>query len=450
MARVLYVVPEGPNLGGIITSSENLLRGFIEAGHEPTFVFLRQRFTEDLRMDRVPTPAWRDANNWRPSEMPGFWYHPVYSWFGPQLTYKSTEIFQKIATKHDVVVWSSLFGINSKEFTKGYSGWVSMFRDHGKPNVVMIRDDHLQTRQAWAMALQPWVTAWAAVQRNSYDSCAGLGRRAIISSGHAPPADNPPASRPFSLFSCQTFKMWKHTHKFAAMAPYLIEQGASMTIAGDGLEYNYMTSKTKGHKRPSYYCTEDTDPDAPADRLGGRFWENALSAGMNYLGPIPEEVRDEQLLKSEFLVDLSFRNDGTQTGQTNRIVIEAMRHGCIPLAVPQFIAGTGGQNDYFAPGKNYLPIHPYWSPKKLADQIAIYHSMSGVAKQKIRDNNLDLARRFSRATAAQQLIDLAAGAAGDYYEDAPVDSRLVSRGLVEFEAIFGKIEDKTDAETAAR
>lgn len=445
--KILYVIPNGEDLGGIINSSEHLMQGFREAGHEATFCLLTAPQSE-VKTYRAagdtsdyPRAKWQDSKTWVRSPHTGQWVHPVHGWKGPWISMVAgIDKFLRLASQHDVIVWGALFGLRNKH-TEGNSRWIRFFSDTAKPTVVMVRDDHLQTRYPWIVALAPWITAWVGVQRVSYDICAGIGRRAIVYSGHdVSPVDiDETQRRPARLFSCQTFKRWKRADRLIAAAPHLTKLGVQIDLAGDGIELRYMRSKEK--VRLAYVCSLKNDPDAWPALIGKPIWDNAVaSQGFYYEGAVSESKRNEALLEASFFVDLSERPHST--GQINRSVVEAIRHGVIPMATPQFISGNPeGQGELFVANEHYVPVRTDYTPAQLAHFIKSVTGMPEKERQRMRDAGQQLIRRFDRHIAAEQLVRLASGESigWDYSED-PVDERLMARGRAMFREMFGEIK----------
>jgi glycosyltransferase involved in cell wall biosynthesis len=434
--KILYVVPEGEDLGGIITATEHFMQGFRDLEHEVTCVLVRGNALHggNSAVGRRQE-AWKDAPNWRPSNMPGYWVHPVLGWRGPYLSMRADVArFVALARRHDAVVWAAMYGLRAR-YTEGTNNWTRMFTDHGRPNVAQIRDDHLVDRYPWVAALAPWITAWAGVHRISFDTCRGLGRRAIVHSAQdVSPVSMGEADRARSIFSCQTAKSWKKVDALVRAVPHLAAHRIKTVLAGDGIELRYMRSKEKC--KPRYVCTPETDPNALVGTLGKRIWENAQDRGdwFQWTGCLPEGMRNVQMLSAQFFIDLS-RRAGC-TGAVNRTFIEAVRHGAVPLGDPSFVG-----YEIFQPFKDYLPVSSTWRPKELADRINDYFDLSEEKLESLRHSARSKIVRFDRTVAAAQIVDLIEGksAGWDYADD--VDEAVLDRGRAEFEKIFGHCPD---------
>lgn len=412
--RILYVVPEGADMGGIITSTEQILQGFREVGHQADFALLRAVRTAT----REYAPPKRYVREFTKGKGSGQPVHPVLGWRGRYYALGQPEEFVRTANTYDVIVWGALYGLRNKITEGGDGSWLSVFSKVKKPHIAMVRDDHLPDRYPWAAILEKYIAGWACVQQASYDSCVGLVRpRLITTSGHDVRNTNTGKSvRERTVFSVQTFKSWKRVDKLVAAVPHL--RTLRVVLAGDGIERRYMTSTDKC--KPRYYCTKKTDPDALQRYVGKRIWDNAIQSGMTYLGPVSEEERDIQMQRAVLFVDMSNRNG---TGQINRTLVEAMRNGCVPVVSPLFVG------KHFAAGKDYLPIDPTLTPKEIARTLEQYATQNHRA---MVNRNFRGLKNFDRKKAAADILSLV---------NCPPYKRVVKtdlhrKGLKMFEQIF--------------
>lgn len=415
MAKVLYVVPPGNDLGGIITSSENLMAGFREAGHKAEFALLRSGSA------REGAPRGALADQYIFSENTGMWVHPTAGWRGKSYSTDRPREFLDYANTFDVVVFGAMYGLNNGH-TQGSSAWAACITDIEPPVVFMVRDDHLEERTPWVMAFAPYVAGWAGVQECSFDSCSALGSpSALIYSGHGEAhPDALKVRRNAQALALATWKPWKQGRRLLMAAPHM---NNLLVVGGDGIEFRYMRSPDKARPRDFY-------PD------GRRIWDVAKAGHMRYLGPIREEERDALLLKSVAMVDLSYREN---SGQINRVVIEAMRHGCIPVCDPRFISGdSGGNGRLFKAGVDYVAVDSRAEPKALAQSIDRAIGGYGYSVKKMREHNLSRVDEFSRKAAADSLVKLAKGKrAGVLYAKASFDEQKLAQGRKAFAGIFG-------------
>lgn len=430
--KVLYIVPIGDDLGGILTSTENLLAGFREAGHEVTFARLKPTSAYPR-----PTPVPQQDGAYYIGEGSGLPLHPKAGWKGRHYSIGNDQSIAELVAlgnTHDIIVWAAMFGLRN-EHTEGNTRWLRLFSDIKKPHVCMIRDDHLPDRYPWVAELEQWVVGWACVQRSSFDSCAGLRKpRAIIYSGHDVRMGSvlPMELRTNELFMMHTFKSWKRADRLVAAVPHL--NVGKVVLAGSGIEYHYMTSETKC--KPRYYCTKENDPHATPLMLGRTIWDNAAHYGMLYLGHRTATQRDELLKQCLYFVDLSMRPHST--GQINRTVVEAIKQGCVPICVPEFISGGKEDGELFKAHTHYLPVSADCYPNELATVLDAYvqHVTPGKYAE-MQEAGQALIQKFDRKVAARQLVELALGArTGDDYAEGEADTDLLIAGAEMFNQLF--------------
>lgn len=413
--RVLYVVPPGNDLGGIITSSEHLMIGLREAGYEAEFALLRS--------GRVASsvPRGRHANDFVVGEGSGLMMHPLNGWRGPAFTTDVPEDFLAYANTFDVVIFGCMYGLNNDK-TQGLRDWTLCVTGIKPPVVFMVRDDHLEVRTPWVMAFAPYVAAWAGVQECSFDSCLGLGAPVgLVYSGHALATPGALESkRQNAALALATWKPWKQGRKLLMTAPHM---KTKLFMAGDGIDLRYMRSPDKARDRDFY-------PD------GRRIWDVAMKT-VDYLGPIGEAERDRLMTKVKLMIDFSYREN---SGQINRVVVEAMRHGAVPVCDPMFISGNvEGVGRVFEAGRDYLPIRTRLLDEKLLAQNIDQYAGNAKHLAEIRAHNLSRVPEFSRATAAANLVKLAQGKrAGLLYDNGKrADREKLARGEAAFANLFG-------------
>jgi hypothetical protein len=374
--------------------------------------------------------------------------HPILGWCG---SYYSTldpasiiRFVENVVENYDVVIWGAIYGLKSKG-TEGRTDWVRMFSEtakHGVRHVAMLRDDHFWKRQGWAAALEPWIAGWACVQQGTYDTADGLSKpRAIIYSPHK--INEEPFhsydKRTSSVFSVQTAKPWKRVDRLVAAVPHMRVSSlpAQIILAGDGIDLRYMRSPTK--PKPRHVCTEKVDPDATNWMANQSIWDNAnRCAAFDYLGPISEEQRDLIMSNVKGVIDLSEREN---TGQVNRVFVEAANRGAIVLGIPQFYSGLNGEGWLFRPGEHYIPLPADCKPKELAGHIEKFlYAMNPEEAALLQLRAWTRIKNFDRKIAATQLLELARGeVTGWSYSPASPQSPLAKAGVVEFNATFGNL-----------
>jgi glycosyltransferase involved in cell wall biosynthesis len=195
--------------------------------------------------------------------------------------------------------------------------------------------------------------------------------------------------------SLQTFKGWKHVPDLVAAVPHMGEY--KKRLAGKGIDYYYLTSKTKC-KWPG-------------------IWDNAILSGMRYYGYLTNEEREKYLSLSRCLIDPSWSKKYAKIGDHfNRVVIDGIIGGCVPIARNLGVAtNEEGVGELFIPGKNYIMIPWNATPKEFAGIVDHAVNMSNGARVAMLNNASDLLPHFDYRVTAQTFIDLSFGKAAGFY-----------------------------------
>jgi glycosyltransferase involved in cell wall biosynthesis len=168
--------------------------------------------------------------------------------------------------------------------------------------------------------------------------------------------------------------------------------------------------------KPHYYATKEVDPDVTEDRINRKIWDNAVANGMDYLGFITGEERDDILSKSKFLIDSSWSVGYGE--HFNRTLFEAMMLGVIPIAVNYGVSDNEeGNGTLLHAGVNYLMLRKDMTPKEYGD--AVNDWMFNLTEDEARviiNNNLELLKKLDRKLIAKQFISLALGEDAGFYE----------------------------------
>ena len=383
--KILYAIPDGIDLGGIITATEAHIAGLQEIGHEVTFVRLRDTVSRGVqgRSDK----AGYNTDQWAPSAYKGLEVHPLLGWTGPYFSMNDGSDVSEVRnmiSRHDLVIWGFLFGFKNKNTEKN-PRWHRLFEsDYGPPMITILHDDHLWDRQAWIANLDGHaIKGWACVHHCSFYLSEGLSApRALIFNGHDVSELRARKFRPWSkragLFSVQNAKPWKKVDKYVSMSRFLpdLSKGdlcGAAWLAGDGIEIRYMRSKDKCK---SQYMEN-----------GKPIWQLAQDTKkFGWLGPVGEERRNMILASSGFLCDFSTRKN---KGMFNRVFVEAALHGCVTIANPRFMSGADGEAmDLLRPGEHYLPVDTEKSPREIAEQISDHYGSMTEKKYKELQENL--------------------------------------------------------------
>ena len=438
------------NFGGIINHAEHLLAGLKELGHEVTFAYLKPN--KQVKSVEIPTTL---KEGYEIGVGSGYPVHQGDGWIAPYYSYKvkeSIEQFIRDANTHDIVIWESIFGFKNKD-TEQDLNWLPMIEKITAKQIPIIHDANLKKLYPWIVLFEKHFSGVACVHPAAYESADFLNvPRALILNPQD--IDGVPATPPFSgrenkILSIQTFKRWKRVDDLIRAVPYMPE--VKTLVGGYGIEAAYMMSKDKC--KEEYFATKDYDPDVTAEREGKRIWENAENSGnFEYLGFISGGKRDEILATSKFLVDPSWSN--TFGEHFNRVVIDAMRIGTVPIAINFGVSNNEeGMGVVLKAGVNYCMIKKSSTPKEYGQAITNFCNMSEADYRQIQLNNYELIKQFDRKVIAQHYIDLADQKPTGYLNEVLVksnhdpsihqkaqemfDEHFESKQEVDLESLFG-------------
>jgi len=398
--KILSVVHDFNNFGGIIAHTEQLIAGFKDLGHTADFVYLRSTKSGGAM-------AVTDDTGFEIGEGTGVPVHQGKGWRCNYLSFineDDVDTFIKKANSYDVVIWQSIFGFKNQESEKKQD-WVRMIRNVKAKQIVIVHDGNLRKNYPWIHHLRKHITALACVHPSAYNQAEAMEIPRALIVNPQKIIDLPNVSfgkRKDVVFSLQTFKRWKRVDDLVAAVPYI---NGKVVIAGDGIERAYMASKDKC--KPEYYCTKERDSDASDDMVGNPIWANAEAAGMKYIGFVSEAKRDEILSKVKFLLDPSWSK--TYGEHFNRVVVDAMKQGVVPIARNLGISDNETGVGFFKPNENYLMIPWNATPKEFGSKINEWFKMSESSYAKIVSNNWNLIQQFDRKVIASKYIALAEG-----------------------------------------
>lgn len=381
MASVLFVLPIGIDMGGIITSSREVVAGIQAAGH--TCDFATVHFTTfDHKYGPLARGKYAGAFVW--DDVTEAMYHPMLGWREEPRFNLATEEgvvrFLASAKGYDIIIWGCVFPFADQDAAI----WLRAFGGHKAKQLVMIHDDHLTTRYPWALGLSRYVDGYVGMFKAAYDSLADVASDRSLTYNPIAPLSKAVTryDRRRGFLSCQVWKPWKNADKLVAAAAFM----GDIDFAGDGIQLRYMRS-----------------PDKCPPKLKG-MWNKAVGMrlGNRYLGVIDETARTKMLKEHRFLVDLSYRPNNS--GQINTIVQQAMAEGCVVIANPNFLG-----DDPFTPMKDYVPItEDQYGPEDLARKLQLIDKeIRGDRYTAIQDNARRKLRLFDRTSTGQKMVDFA-------------------------------------------
>jgi glycosyltransferase involved in cell wall biosynthesis len=445
--KIMMVMHTFNNFGGIINHCEHLMAGLKEIGHEVTFAYLKPN--KQVKSVEIPATL---KEGYEIGIGSGYPVHQGDGWIAPYYSYKvkeSIDQFVADANKHDIVIWQSIFGFKNKD-TEHDLDWLPMIEKITAKQVPIIHDANLKKLYPWIQLFEKHFSGLACVHPAAYESADFMNvPRALILNPQdiAGVPETPPfAGRENKLLSIQTFKRWKRVDDLIRAVPYM--PTVKTLVGGYGIEAAYMMSKDKC--KEEYYATKEYDPDVSEDRQGKRIWENAENSGnFEYLGFISGGKRDEILATSKFLVDPSWSN--TFGEHFNRVVIDAMRIGTVPIAINYGISNNEeGMGVVLKAGINYCMIKKSSTPKQYGEAIANFCNMSEADYRQIQLNNYELIKQFDRKVIAQHYVDLANQKPTGYLTELKTktnhDPSIPSKAQEMFDAHF-EVKQEVDLES---
>lgn len=318
--KVLLPLYQIQDLGGIINWVEHLCHGMKTLGAEVTLVRLEDK---EQCVERIKAKRTGVGNTGLAMDQRAGWAFPLTH----RVPLRAVN-WQQYTTPYDLVIWVVPVPSEANLF----DDWERLY-DIATPQVMVIHDGNLNDLYPHAYEVMPKCCRVVGVHDCAYNSISHkIDNRCLIPNPQILTNDRMKpvrfAKREQEVFSLQTFKRWKRVDDLIRAVPHI---NGKVFLAGGGIEYYYMTS---AGKRKACY---------------GRIWEEAISAGMSYLGYIPESVRDECLSDSKLLIDPSWsKKYATYGSHFNRTFVDAIIAGCMP-------AGRGLMYD----GNSYFPKDLY-------------------------------------------------------------------------------------------
>lgn len=440
--KIMMVMHTFNNFGGIINHCEHLVAGLKEIGHEVTFAYLKPNKT--LKQPEIPTTL---ADGYEIGVGTGYPVHQGDGWIAPYYSYMiedSIKQFVKDANEHDLVIWQSIFGFKNKS-TEQNQDWRPMIEDVTAKQVVIIHDANLKKLYPWIKLFEHKFSGLACVHPAAYESAdfMDVPRALILNPQDIAGIPETPSydSRENKVLSIQTFKRWKRVDDLIRAVPYM--PNVQTLVGGYGMEAAYMMSKEKC--KEEYYATAKYDPNVTPDRDGKRIWENAENcSNFEYLGFISGKARDKILETSKFLVDPSWSN--TYGEHFNRVVIDAMRIGTVPIAINFGVSNNEeGEGVVLKPGVNYCMIKKGSTPKEYGEAIQSFCEMPKSKYEEMQQNNYQLIEKFDRKVIAQHYVDVANQTATGYLTELLTktnhDPSIHSTAIHMFDDHFEKKDD---------
>lgn len=384
------------DLGGIINHTEQLIGGLKDIGHE---VVLRELIYSTRANASNKTGDWITGPSGIPHDQGKGWQ------FGSRdkIAYKGplATSARQVLSEFDIVIWTVPVPSKSKN-NLGNSFWPTLY-DLPKTTkqIAFIHDGNARRNSSHIMAIEHHLSGIACVHPCALNGSDFISvPRALILN----PQENPVRYRrewrdKFPGFvNMQTFKAWKRVHELLEAIAYMPDKSGQelREVAGKGIEYQYLTSEEKC--KPAYHHDDTGEWFSHY-----RFWDAAVANGMTHHNYWNVYDVDTWLSRARVLVDPSWSDAYSKNGgHFNRVVVDAMIRGAIPVARRQ---GMG--EELFISGQHYVEIPKHASPQEYADIILETGNMSSEKAYEMQMEGKQLLHRFDRKRIAQDVIDLA-------------------------------------------
>ena len=385
--KFLMTMYQIQDYGGIINHAEYLAKGLKELGHEVDFTVLVPkekiigRFTPPKNFDQ-----YRKVGT-------GYLHHQARGWVGmPKVPYKSKyqrDMFKKKCSKYDAVLWHIPVPTLNKE-NKDVQDWLDLY-DHGSKNIAIIHDGNLPELYPHLIYQKHNFHAAVCVHESAMHSgdMLPIPRKLIVNPFDVSGADGWTDFEQRDGFAAiQVFKAWKRVDTLIRAIRYMTNSERKL-IGGEGIEYRYMTSPDKC--KPKYF-----------DETGDRIWDRAKRFGMEHLGTVTNDKVFEILKTVKLQIDPSYSKKYSKFGaHFNRTTVEAIICGAVPVATDWGMKNS----EIFKAGQNFIEIPAEAQPFLFADIIdrAMHDKNQWL---RIKENNLELLKRFDMRNVAQEYVDL--------------------------------------------
>lgn len=374
--------------GGIVNYSEYLARGFKALGCSVDAVMLRNKGT-------TGTPATKPrsgSEGWQYGEGLGLWMHQKAGWEGmPVFNYaRNIQDWPDLTFHYDLVIHVVPVPTKTKA-NQGDDQWIAVFEDCLAPQIAVVHDGNMRKLYPHIHRIESYLDGVVCVHDAAFNSCEMLSaRRVLVPNPHELPFATPP--EPWErdgVVSLQTFKRWKRVDDLVRAFAHM-DEFIPKILCGGGIEYYYMTSE---NKCKTEYINED----------GTRIWDAAMYNGMEFRGYVDTHTRDELLQQCKLLVDPSWSKNYSQLGcHFNRVMVEAMAHGCVPVCTDLAMA----RSLYFTADEHFIEIPYDISPQgyaailegALADENRL---------ERIQQANLELVKEFDYDKICERIIEFA-------------------------------------------
>lgn len=382
--RILLALYPIDDMGGIINHTENLMAGFRDNGNEVDIRLFLPR--EDYPRNGVA--GGRETL----SSITRMYYDQRKGYTWPRelcVPYRGLAKRAAIALieSYDLVVWQIAVPTKRKE-NRGNKDWLDLY-DTSPAHIAVIHDGNFLGSYPWLSEVAQHLNGLACVHHCALNSAKNISVPSALILNPQRMDQSPDITlsaferRRKGFLSVQTWKAWKHVPELLEALPYAGD--ITKWVGGCGIDYYYLTSQDKC-KWPG-------------------VWNRAEEANMEYVGVLTNSVRDNLLREVTCLMDPSWSKKYSAIGgHFNRVMIDAIKQGAVPIARP---AGIGGE--LFISDVNCVTIPMGATPYEYGGYLNAHCTMDYNKYLPIIQAGLQLVPLFDRQVIASQFIQMARG-----------------------------------------
>lgn len=353
MKRAIIADFEIAKWGGIVENTAGVLRAFKELGYEVDYIQLTASNKSNSQYERKVKEFesgehqrnikfHSQAGGYQRDIATGYWRNSYYGFFLPPSNSICVWNDDALTRWHakvdgaDILVWNFMPTVSSvwEKKDRKFDFWWKFFDlDDRTKQVFYVHDGYFDVRSQYLSALKDKILFLGGSMIAAYRCCEEFGIPNMLWTSARWIPDKMPVNknREVDFFAAHMFKSMKHMEDLIASVPY-VDRGSNIVIAGTGIEYSYMTSKTKC--KSNYMCSVKRDPELPKE-LDGKMslWDRGIENGMKYMGQMAAADVQKTFLNTKFAIDPSWCKHYAQYGIThiNGFITEAIIGGAYPV-----------------------------------------------------------------------------------------------------------------------
>ncbi len=390
------------DLGGIVNHTEQLIGGFKDLGHMVDLLELSWKSKHPKTNTKTIDSTWQVGPSGIHHHQGKGWNFPSRNRLGYKGKWRLGETKQKLEG-YDLIIWSVPVPTKLAEHF-GNDDWPELYDLKHPKQIAIVHDGNCASACPHILHVADHLHGLACVHPCAYNGADifPIRRKMILN-----PQDlsNDYCSwddKATGFISLQTFKAWKHVHELIEAIAYMPEVKTQefRWIVGEGIEYRYMVSEKKC--KPQYFHDQSDNWFSSM-----KFWDAAIANGMQRpdKGWWSSDVATAMLQQARVLVDPSWSNKYSKVGgHPNRVVVDAIRCGTIPVARP-----LGMGSEIFEAGVHYVPIPHGVDAQEYGDVILGVSNLPKVIVNNYQEAGRDKLQLFERSKIASMFISLAEG-----------------------------------------